>query len=116
MLSEKDYLLAKSDGVKDCVKFIEKEIKEKRKTSDYADPVELKVSLDKYRKKLRYQANEAEWNAKPAHEAEQKEQYPLSSQQMVEMMALLNENKVEDVKGLLQDMLNKAGHADAKNN
>lgn len=65
---KKDYLLSKSDGVKDCVKYIEKIIKQKNSSIDedfYScdykvinELVELKISLEKYSKKLKHQANE----------------------------------------------------------
>ena len=112
MLKEKDYLQAKANGVKDCVKWVEDEIKEKRKNGEYADPVEIKIGLEKYGKKLRYQANEAEWNPKPSP----KEDNLISSEQMKEMITLLKEGKTDSVVDKMEYCLFKAGHPDAYDN
>lgn len=112
MLKEKDYLKAKANGVKDCVKWVIDEIKEKRKDGDYADPVEIKIGLERYEKKLRYQANEAEWNPKPAP----KEDNLISSEQMKEMITLLKEGKTDGVVEKMEYCLFKAGHPDAYDN
>lgn len=69
MKETKEYLLAKADGVQDCVKWLKREIKkeqsqddgsfftgaDKSKINEYTD---VKVSLEKYAKKLRHQARE----------------------------------------------------------
>lgn len=113
MLNQKDYLLAKSDGVKDCVKWLEKGMKERKAVGDgVGDLLEIKISLDKYRKKLRYQANEAEWNLKPAPE----EDNLISSDQMKEFITLLKEGKSESVVDKMEYLLFKAGHPDAYDN
>jgi hypothetical protein len=74
----KQDLLMKSDGVKDCVKWLEQEIKSRNKTYKeekannwcwYSDQlhedkavidalVSVKVSLEKYSKKLKHEADE----------------------------------------------------------
>lgn len=63
-------LLDKSEGVKDCVKFIENRLKEINKEIEardyYDDPlinvrselVNIKISLEKYSKKLKHQYKE----------------------------------------------------------
>ena len=70
-----EQLLYKSEGVKDCVKWIEKRIKEEQKFNDsidrYYNPeswnernhaikemISIKISLEKYAKKLKHEANE----------------------------------------------------------
>jgi hypothetical protein len=57
-MNEKEYLLAKADGVKDCVKWLEKEIKEQYergyKTSQMR---EAQVHFGKYKDELTHQAN-----------------------------------------------------------
>ncbi len=70
-----EYLLAKSDGVKDCVKWIEKRIKAKKKhlkeedwyyiphaelgcKAEIDELISVKISLEKYAKKLKHEANE----------------------------------------------------------
>lgn len=69
MKETQEYLLAKADGVKDCVKWLKREIKkeqslddgsffsgaDKGKINEYSN---VKVSLEKYAKKLRHQARE----------------------------------------------------------
>lgn len=58
-MNEKEYLLAKADGVKDCVKWLEKEIKEQNERGYMTSQLrETKVSLEKYGKKLTHEANE----------------------------------------------------------
>lgn len=69
------HLLVKSEGVKDCVKWIEKRIKEKQKYLKEQDwyyipeaeleykaaineLISVKISLEKYAKKLKHIANE----------------------------------------------------------
>lgn len=65
----KEYLLAKADGVKECAKWLKKEIKKEQNSEQgYFFPsintekiehyTEVKISLEKYAKKLRHQANE----------------------------------------------------------
>ena len=44
----------KSEGVRDCVKWLEKEIK----SGKYLSPASIKVSLDKYMRKLAHEAKE----------------------------------------------------------
>ncbi len=70
-----EYLMAKSDGVKDCVKWIEKRIKVKKEILEETDwfyvpdtrieckaeieeLISVKISLEKYAKKLKHMANE----------------------------------------------------------
>lgn len=70
-----EQLLWRSEGVKDCVKWVEKRIKEEQKFNDsidsYFNPeswnernkaikemVSIKVGLEKYAKKLKYEAKE----------------------------------------------------------
>lgn len=60
-MNKKEYLLAKADGVKDCVKWLEKEIKEQNARGYMTSQMrETKVSLEKYGKKLTHEANEIE--------------------------------------------------------
>lgn len=67
----RDQYLAESEGVKDCVKWLNKRIKEKQKAiegSYYGDNyvekavinelINVKISLEKYSKKLKHMANE----------------------------------------------------------
>lgn len=71
----REQLICKSEGVNDCVKWIENRIKEEQKFNDsidqYYNPeswnqrnavikemISIKVSLEKYAKKLRHEANE----------------------------------------------------------
>jgi len=60
-------LFYKSEGVKDCVKWLEKKIKETKVNSNnnYFEPnsnintmISIKISLEKYMKKLKHEANE----------------------------------------------------------
>jgi hypothetical protein len=44
-------LLYKSEGVKDCVKWLEKEIKSGKSLT----AIDIKISLEKYMKKLKHQ-------------------------------------------------------------
>jgi len=68
-------LFYKSEGVRDCVKWLEKKIKEDRKyykefygsSDDFYylktrvdSLIEVKISLEKYMKKLKHKANEEE--------------------------------------------------------
>lgn len=46
-------LFYKSEGVRDCVKWLEKEIK----SGKYLTPASIKISLEKYMKKLIHEAN-----------------------------------------------------------
>ncbi|WP_442637975.1 hypothetical protein [Rossellomorea marisflavi] len=65
----KEYLLAKADGVKDCVKWLKNEIKAEQdcdKGYFFPSPnhekieyyTQAKIGLEKYAKKLRHEANE----------------------------------------------------------
>jgi len=47
-------LFYKSEGVRDCVKWLEKE----NKSDKYLTPVSIKISLEKYMKKLNHEASE----------------------------------------------------------
>lgn len=77
-MNEKEYLLSKADGVDDCVKWIKQKIKVKKEELDkqkknwlflYDDYnaelkqeidflVEIKIGLEKYKKKLKYMSEE----------------------------------------------------------
>ncbi|TVX85995.1 hypothetical protein FPZ44_23900 [Paenibacillus agilis] len=68
MMTMREQFLAESKGVKDCVKWLNKRIKEKNRnmcrdfySSDKAvieELVNLKVGMEKYAKKLKHMANE----------------------------------------------------------
>lgn len=73
LLTKKEQLLAESKGVKDCVKWLEKRIKEKQKELEKVERyygeiceldvaiktlIEVKISLEKYSRKLKHEANE----------------------------------------------------------
>ena len=72
-----NHLLSKAEGVKDCVKWVEKRIKEKQKhlketdwyyileaerelKAQIGELIAVKISLEKYAKKLKYMAEEME--------------------------------------------------------
>lgn len=76
-MSESEKLLCKSEGVKDCVKWIENRIKSEQKLNDSIDRffnpeswnerhkaikemISIKIGLEKYAKKLKHEAAEAE--------------------------------------------------------
>lgn len=72
VISKKEEILIKSEGVKDCVKWVEKILKEtKKELDDCGDweyhsiiqsrlegQLKIKVGLERYLKKLRYEADE----------------------------------------------------------
>lgn len=68
MITMRDQLLAESKGVKDCVKWLNKRIKEKQRNIDddwyssdravIAEMIDIKIGLEKYAKKLKHMADE----------------------------------------------------------
>ncbi|EJW13923.1 hypothetical protein M5X05_26515 [Paenibacillus alvei] len=68
MMTLREQYLAESKSVKDCVKWLNKRIKEKKEnvSYDYYSPdnaiieemVNIKIGLEKYAKKLKHMANE----------------------------------------------------------
>ncbi|MGG4105265.1 hypothetical protein AAXB25_15210 [Paenibacillus lautus] len=68
MMTMKEQLLAESKGVKDCVKWLNKRIKDKQRNIDddwyssdravIAEMIDIKIGLEKYAKKLKHMADE----------------------------------------------------------
>lgn len=101
MKNQKEYLLAKSDGVKDCVKWLEDGMKERKSVGDgVGDLLEIKISLDKYRKKLRHQAKEVSAQATNKNIA-------VSTEKVKEMMDLLKQGEGERVMTMMEHILSE---------
>ena len=104
MKKEQDYLIAKADGVKDCVKWLEKGMKDRKANGDgVGDLLEIKISLDKYRRKLLHEASETDGIL-----STDVDQCLFSVHQVFGMINLINQGKADDAKLILEKAIEKS--------